>query len=115
MAVSLSESLCVCALSLSLSLLVSLTQIYRIKYCTGPLSLSLDLDPQDTTDPQNPEVETHSAAGIRSPSDLYRAFASEGVAVGGGEGKGMGDGGVEKQQRPRGILKKATSLPCQGK
>lgn len=27
----------------------------------------------------------------------------------------MGEGGVEIQQRPRGILKKATSLPCQGR
>lgn len=95
--------------------ILSFTQIYRIKYCTGPLSLSLDLDTQDTPDPQNPEVETQSASGIRSPSDLYRAFAGEAVAVGGGGAKGMVEGGVEKHQRPRGILKKATSLPCQGK
>ncbi|KAK3858084.1 hypothetical protein Pcinc_035706 [Petrolisthes cinctipes] len=100
-------------------------QIYRIKYCSGPLSLSLDLDPQDTTtSPQNPgEGTTQPAkAGIRSPSDLYRAFAGVGEEVGVAEGAAGGDGGggVEEEekekeghQKPRGILKKATSLPLQ--
>lgn len=75
--------------------------IYRIKYCSGPLSLPLEGAEGPTTeegkeimDISNTTVET-----VQSPSDIYKVF---------------GQGASAPDPQPRGILKKSSSLPAQG-